>query len=114
MRTAVYTSKRCIARDGDTVNGKRIERILPNSLAITKDGLVAYEAMYVDHSFGVLTDHLHLGVFIEHQFVFEIDTWSDEYRKSSRHDFDLEDDGSIVPWPGIILSAAPIPYQRPK
>jgi hypothetical protein len=111
MRTAVFTTKRCITQDGDFVDGKQIQRILPGSLAITKDGLVAYEALYVDDSFGSNVRHLHQGVFIQRQFVFEIDIWADQYGPPE-FDFKLNDDGSIVPRPGIILSTAPIPYRQ--
>lgn len=113
VRTAVFTTKRCVAQDGDLANGKRIERILPGSLAITKDGLVVYEALYIDDSFGSTVRHLHQGVFIEHQFVFEIDIWADQYGPPE-FDFKLNDDGSIVPRSGIILSTAPIPYRQPQ
>src|ERR1700733_11324210 len=44
--TAVLTSKRLIAQDGDTVDGKFLTRVLPSSLRINTGGLTAYEAIF--------------------------------------------------------------------
>jgi hypothetical protein len=53
IHSAVFTRGRCITSDGAIVDGKRISKILPNSLAISSQhGLVAYEALYFDHPAG--------------------------------------------------------------
>jgi hypothetical protein len=45
-RTAVFTSRHFIARDGDTLDGKFLTRINATALAINNEGQVAFEALY--------------------------------------------------------------------
>lgn len=76
IHSAVFTRSRCIASDGDIVDGKRISKILPNSLAVSSQhGLVAYEALYFDHPAGgpETPQDVRRGVFIESRFLLEID-----------------------------------------
>ena len=76
IHSAVFTRGRCITSDGAIVDGKRISKILPNSLAISSQhGLVAYEALYFDHPAGgpEMPQDIRRGVFIESRFLLEID-----------------------------------------
>jgi hypothetical protein len=76
VHSAVFTAMRCVASDGDTLDGRRISRILPNSLAIgNQNGLVAYEALYFDHQAQspVQTPDIRRGIFIENRFLIDLD-----------------------------------------
>ena len=76
VHSAVFTERRCIASDGDIVDGKRISKILPKSLVVSgQNGLVAYEALYFDHPAAgpEMPQFVHRGVFIENRFLVELD-----------------------------------------
>ena len=78
VHTALSTDSRCVVRDGDLIDGKRIFRVLPNSLAIShQDGLVAYEALYSDPADDITPGHSYRrGVFIDKRFVADIEPQS--------------------------------------
>jgi hypothetical protein len=72
VHSAVFTDKRCIASDGDIVDGKLISKILPNSLAVSRqNGLVAYEALFFDHPAEApgSAQFIQRGVFVENRFL---------------------------------------------
>jgi hypothetical protein len=76
VHSAVFTDKRCIASDGDIVDGKLISKILPNSLAVSRqNGLVAYEALFFDHPAEApgSAQFIQRGVFIENRFLVVLD-----------------------------------------
>jgi hypothetical protein len=71
VHSAVFTDKRCIAIDGQVVDGKLISKILPSSLAASRqNGLVAYEAYFFDHPAEAPggAQFIQRGVFIENRF----------------------------------------------
>ena len=74
IHTALFTDSRCVVSDGDVIDGKRIVRVLPNSLAIShQDGLVAYEAIYFDPAHDIMSAHSYRrGVFIDKRFFADI------------------------------------------
>ena len=72
VHSAVFTKARCIVSDGDTVDGRFITRVLPNSLGVSNRGLVAYEALYLDTT-DKGTKRERRGAFIENRFAFELD-----------------------------------------
>ncbi len=111
--TAVFSTKRCVATDGDILEGKSIVRILPNSLAISNQhGLVAYEALYVDHPGEGLGADVRRGIFIENRFLIELDP-----RTASPLGGELGDETRDFSWngekerldmrPGVFLAPAP-------
>jgi hypothetical protein len=76
--TAVHSALfmgRCVAKDGDTIDGKVIVRVLPNSLAVSdRHALTAWEAEYWNYSgeqAGGRTPHR--GAFSDSHFVAELD-----------------------------------------
>ncbi len=75
VHTAVFTGNRCVALDGDMIEGKKIAKILPNALAVSqKNGFVAYEALYADQASNAGGPQPYrLGVFIENRFLTDID-----------------------------------------
>jgi hypothetical protein len=113
MRTAIFTTElRCIASDTTVVDGKWIVRLLPNSLAMSKERVVAYEAIYLNRNeTPVATEHR--GVFIGNRFLFDLNPAKasppDSYNADS--DFAWDDTNNrIVPKPGIVLTtSAPSP-----
>jgi hypothetical protein len=66
---------RCLAKDGDAIDGKIIARVLPNSLAVSgKHALTGWEAeywTYADEQRAGATPHR--GVFNDNRFVAELD-----------------------------------------
>lgn len=76
VHTAIFTRrKRCVVKDGDTVDGKSILRAMSNSLAVSNQhALTAWEAEYwnspAEQSKGGAP---HRGVFIEFRFLVELD-----------------------------------------
>jgi hypothetical protein len=76
--TAVHSALamgRCVAKDGDTIDGKVIVRVLPNSLAVSsRHGLTAWEAEYRNLPFEQSVGGTpHRGIFNENRFVAELD-----------------------------------------
>jgi hypothetical protein len=100
-RSAVYTSHRLVARDGDTLGGKTLTAVV-GSIAINRSGRVAYEAEWNDRAGATAR-----GVFLEREFVFVIDASA----TGTGPDFILGDDGIIIPRPG--MRVAPPPTQAP-
>jgi hypothetical protein len=92
-RTAVFTSKRIVAMDGEAVDGKFILRINGASLAINTAGTVAYEATYTDGS----------GIFLERKFVAPLTG------AGAANDFTLTEDGRIIAREGVtVVPATPV------
>jgi hypothetical protein len=96
-RSAVYTSHRLVARDGETVGGKTLTAIV-GSIAINSTGRVAYEAEWNDPAAATAR-----GVFLERDLVFAIDPSA----TGTGPDFILTDDGKIIPRPGVRLASPP-------
>jgi hypothetical protein len=76
--TAVHSALfmgRCVAKDGDDIDGKLIVRVLPNSLAISnKHGLTAWEAEYWDSPAEKgWRGTPHRGIFSDGRLVTELD-----------------------------------------
>jgi hypothetical protein len=110
--TAVHSALfmgRCVAKDGDTIDGKVIVRVLPNSLVVSnKHGLTAWEAEYWDspaEKGGRSTPHR--GVFNENRFVTELDpTKASEPGSVSGSEADFhwnEEPETVAVKPGIAL-----------
>jgi hypothetical protein len=90
VHTAIFTEKRCVVHDGDLVDGKRILRVLPNSLAVSyPHGLVAYEALYFDPADdGKAGPANRRGVFIDDRFLVDLDPLkASSSRERNRADF---------------------------
>lgn len=104
-RSAVFTSRRLVARDGDTASGNILMAVVKGSLAINSAGAIAYEADYTDRA-GTPAR----GIFLEREFVFAVDPSA----TGNGPDFVLTDDGKIIPRPGIRLvpPAAPQPAKK--
>jgi hypothetical protein len=81
-RSAVFTSKRFIAGDGDTLDGKPISRINGTALNLNSSGQVAFEAVYGNPA--------QTGIFVDRKFILALSV------SGSNNDFSLNDDGSIV------------------
>jgi hypothetical protein len=81
-RTAVFTSRHFIARDGDTLDGKFLTRINATALAINNEGQVAFEALYGNPG--------QTGIFIGRKFNIALST------AGADTDFLLSDDGKVV------------------
>jgi hypothetical protein len=96
-RSAVYTSHRLVARDGETIGGKTLTAIV-GSIAINSTGRVAYEAEWNDPAAATAR-----GVFLERDLVFAIDPSA----TGTGPDFILTDDGKIIPRPGVRLASPP-------
>jgi len=103
-RTALLTSKRSVARDGDVIDGKTLTRIWAAALAINARGLVAFEADFKD------ANGTARGVFINNRFVTAIKS------EGTPTDFTLTADGRVVVKAGIAIAApvhAPVPAALP-
>jgi len=119
VHSAVFTGSRCIARDGDTLDGRRISRILPNSLAIgNQNGLVAYEALYFDDQAQspIPTTDIRRGIFIENRFLIDLDA-----RKASALHDPRDEDRDFWWSPGkeriqmrfgVVVAVPPRPAQK--
>jgi len=92
-RTAVFTSRHLIARDGDTLDGKFLTRINATALAINNEGQVAFEAIYGEPG--------QTGIFIGRKFSMALST------AGADNDFQLSDDGKIVLKAATAASAKP-------
>ena len=106
---------RCVAKDGDTFDGKLITRVLPNSLAVSnRHGLTAWEAEwnYPAEQGGHGTPHR--GAFSENQFVTELDpSKASEVGIASSIDPDFrwnEEEEILALKPGIVLVPSPLHY----
>ncbi|HTX35088.1 MAG TPA: hypothetical protein VME43_08705 [Bryobacteraceae bacterium] len=93
-RTAVFTSKRFVAGDGDVIDGKRIDRILGTSLSLNTGGTVAYEAVYGG------TPRI-TAIFVERKHKADLS------QSGSPYDFALQDNGEIVLKAAAQAPAAP-------
>jgi hypothetical protein len=72
---SALSGSRCIAKDGETIDGKVIVQVLPGSLAVSnRHGLTAWEAEYWNNS-GEQTGggKPHRGVFNQNRFEAELD-----------------------------------------
>ena len=104
IHSGLFTSRRIVAIDGETIDGKILNFIAKDPIAINASGHVAYEAAYI---VGDKTSH---GVFLDHQFQFEIDPNA----TGTGPDFTLTDDGRIIPRPGLRLIPPSAPLQPKK
>jgi len=105
---------RCVAKDGDTIDGKVIVRVLPILAVSNKHGLTAWEAEYWEFQGERGTPHR--GLFDENRFVTELDpAKASEPGSVSGADPDFrwnEEQESIVLKPGIALLPPPPPIYR--
>jgi hypothetical protein len=124
VHSAVFTgAKRCVAVDGDAIDGKVIVRALPNALAVSnQNALTAWESEYWNSPDEQAKGGApHRGVFIENRFLAELDP-----RKASapfsrnlslrdeKEDFRWEKDRELLTLkPGIALAAAQPPAAKP-
>ena len=107
---------RCVAKDGDNIDGKVIVRVLPNSLAISdRHALTAWEAEYWNNpaeQTGRTTPHR--GAFSENRFVAELDpSKASEPESANGADRDLrwnEEQESLTLKPGVVLVPSPVHY----
>ncbi len=92
VHSAVIAFSKCIASDGDDIDGLRIQRILPDSLAISKRG-VAYEVRYIESP---KYDPQYAVIFDGH-LAFRLDEtlWNDEGYRFTSQDFILTSEGKI-------------------
>ncbi len=113
VHSAIFTGDaRCVAKDGDSLEGKAIVRVLPNSLAVSNQhGLTAWEGEYwnspVEQAAGGAP---HRGAFIENRFLVELDP----HKTSPAGSPDLSDKDRDFQWnkdqetlavkPGIALA----------
>jgi hypothetical protein len=113
VHSTVFTQTHCVASDGDILDGRRILRVLLNSLGVSKEGLVAYEAIYANRPERSLAGIEHRGLFIENHFVYELDPGKAAAIDSltltdADRDFAWDDEqGRIVPKAGTVLPAQP-------
>ncbi len=91
-RTAVITSKRLVARDGEVIEGKTITRVWASALAINARGRVAFEADFKDANGSAR------GIFIDKHFVTAIKSAGEP------SDFALTADGRVIVKPGIAIA----------
>jgi hypothetical protein len=99
-RTAVFTSKRLVARDGDQIDGKGpLSRILANSLSINSGGTVAFEAVIG----GAVT---HTAIFVERHYKTGL------AKSGASNDFTLEDNGEVALKAAVAAPEAASPYSR--
>lgn len=99
-RTAVFTSKRLVARDGDQIDGKPpLTRILANSLSINSGGTVAFEAVIG----GAVT---HTAIFVERHYKTGLT------KSGASNDFSLEDNGEVALKAAVAAPEAASPYAR--
>lgn len=80
--TAVLTPKRLVAKDGDTIDGKIITRVIGTSLSINAANRVAFEVLFGDPG--------QTGIFVERKFIVALS------QAGSQDDFLLNDDGKVV------------------
>jgi hypothetical protein len=110
VHTALFTGDRCIAQDGDLIEGKRISKVVPGALTISPKGLVAYEAFYVDqHGAAGPPQTFRLGIFVENRFIADLDPQKAAPLASSEgnRDFRWQNDQLDIK-PEIILHVAPV------
>lgn len=87
-QTVVLTRDRVVAKEGDTIDGKRLLRIAPAVLAIANSGHVAYEALYTEGGSGTPR----AGVFVERAFAMAFQP----YASGDATDFELRDDDKVL------------------
>jgi hypothetical protein len=112
VHTAVYSpTLECLAKDGDTVDGKRIVQILPNSLASSaKHRLIGWEALYEEVPIDrASSPTLHRGAFTESKFSFELDpvraSTLDSFAQEPP-DYGFDDNREVlIPRPGVLRVA---------
>jgi hypothetical protein len=118
VNTALLTEGGCVASSADTVDGKRIFQVLAYNLTSdSASGATAYEALYWDRPDEVPdAQRLHLGVFFQRRFVFELDEnklhWQSGERIEAEPDFTMAD-GRIIPSEAVMKNppvfGAPVP-----
>jgi hypothetical protein len=115
---SVLYAGRCVAKDADTIDGKVIFRVLPNSLALSdRHGLTAWEAEYWgdagERARGVTP---HRGVFSDNRFIAELDrskasepgrTETSDVSRDFQWNQELE---TLALKPGVTLIPAPPHY----
>jgi hypothetical protein len=120
--TAVHSALfmgRCIAKDGDTIDGRVIARVLPNSLAVSQaHGLTAWEAEFFNLPFEASAGGTpHRGVFSENRIVAELDPGKASApgnASGSEPDFRWnEEQETVAVRSGIALIPAPVRYTYP-
>jgi hypothetical protein len=117
--TAVHSALfmgRCVAKDGDTIDGKLIVRVLPNSLAVSdRHAISGWEAEFWSSSGEQAPGRTpHRGVFSDGRFVTELDPGkASEVGTASNIDPDFrwnEEEEILALKPGIVLVPSPLHY----
>jgi hypothetical protein len=93
QHSAVITSRRVVARDGDVLGGKSIASINATSLSLSASGQVAFEAVYGSPS--------QTGIFVERKFIEALSV------SGSPDDFTLSDDGKVTLKAAVAAAATP-------
>ena len=108
---------RCVAKDGDTIDGKLIVRVLPNSLAVSdRHAFSGWEAeFWISSSEQAPGRTPHRGVFSDGRFVAELDpSKASEVGVASSIDPDFrwnnEEEEILALKPGIVLVPSPLHY----
>jgi hypothetical protein len=108
---------RCIAQDGETIDGRLIVRVLPNSLAVSvRHGLTAWEAEYWNFGEQAGRGAPHRGVFNEHRFEAELDASKASERGSADPDFrwnEEQETVAIEPRAALAGQTQPSPAAKP-
>jgi hypothetical protein len=105
VHSAVFTMAQCFATEGSIIDGRRIVKVLPDGLTISKGGMTVYEAVYTDVNEGP-SGPCHRGVFEDAHFVFQIDD-SKATRTgnlSKKPEFTVGADGKVFPKAPVVNS----------
>jgi hypothetical protein len=111
--SAIFTGfeATCSVTDGAIIDGRFIQRVMPNSLAVSDQGRVSWEGEYFPLREENLSDlPVHRGAFIGNKFAFEID----QRNATPAIDPDLSKKDFIwskevlVPRPGVVLAVSPV------
>jgi hypothetical protein len=113
VHSAIFTGygEFCIVTDGAVIDGKFIGRVMPNSLAISDTGLVAWEGEYfTSPAESIAGNRPHRGAFIGNRFAFELDERNATPANNpdmSKKDFIWRNE-LLVPRPGVVLGVSPV------
>jgi hypothetical protein len=115
--TAVHSALgmgRCVVKDGDTIDGKVIVRVLPNSLAVSnRHALTGWEAEYWNYP-GEQAHTPHRGAFSDGRFITELDpSKASELGSTADAEPDFrwnEEQETLVLKPGVVLIPPPVHF----
>lgn len=91
--SAVFTSRRLIAQDRETVDGKALTTIVKDSVAINNAGQCAYEADYVFEYSDANNGLSRRGVFVDQSLALTLKG----NETGAGPDFTLTEDGKVIP-----------------